>query len=605
MLYLATLLLVGGYPMMTVAAADTPAPSTTATATALAPAPVKPKTTYTYDKATGHWNTNAWVYNPATNQYEPVSIPVAPVPSSPQVITPTSPAPAVDGVTTPSTTAPSSGSEKSASMTATDSATKTATSATTTATAGATTGDAAVTKNGTAGNATSGNASSTASLLNTVNSQLSTGDNKQAATFVANITGDVTGDIVLQPMLLKAMLEAGASGSATNTASTSTSNQLTNDLNLSALSGSAAVTNNTKAGNATTGSANTVVDVVNIINSMVAANQSFTGTVNIYGNLNGDILIAPDFIPQLLASNGLSPNSNAPQIVNATDTQSIINNVSLAAASGQAAVQGNTSAGSATSGLSKTNTVIFNLSGHEIVASNSLLVFVNVLGTWVGVIVDAPSGTTAAAIGNGVMTNTVNTPALVISAETDNQITNNINLSSQSGDALIAGNTIAGSATSGNATASANIANISNSQIGVSGWFGVLYINVFGFWHGSFGVNTSAGDPLPARSPVVTAALTQPVAFIPHAILGVSQRIAAQPATIITRDGDGTYQQTTTQTQPALLASATKSMSQQPGEVLTLTRETPRGADYRLPIALGSIALIGGSIIGLRRLLRG
>jgi hypothetical protein len=35
-----------------------------------------------------------------------------------------------------------------------------------------------------------------------------------------------------------------------------------------------------------------------------------------------------------------------------------------------------------------------------------------------------------------------------------------------------------------------------NNNLSLNGWFGLLFINVFGSWNGSFGVNTSAGDPV-------------------------------------------------------------------------------------------------------------
>lgn len=583
MLYLATLLLVGAYPMMTVAAEEVPATSSTSTATTL---PVKPKTTYTYDEATGRWNTNSWVYNAATGQYEPVVTVQPTVADSP---------PTATIITPPASTEGATPAVEDATKQGNDTTTSTELGADTSVDAAAKTGDASVTKNTSAESATSGDASSTATIVNTVNSLIQTGDNQKAATFVADITGDVTGDIVLQPMLLKAMLEANApAGSVTATAN----NQLTNNVNLSAQSGDATVSANTKAGDATTGTANTVADVVNIINSMVAANQSFIGTINIYGNLNGDILIAPDFIPQLIASNGGVTGANTAQVVNATDTQSIINNVSLAAASGQAAVLGNTTAGSAKTGDANTNLVIFNLSGHEIVAHNSLLVFVNVLGTWVGVIVDAPVGTTAAAIGSGVTTNTAVRPDLIVSTDTSNQITNNINLLSQSGDALVTGNTSAGNATSGNATASANIANISNSQIGLTGWFGILYINVYGGWLGSFGIDTPYGS-VPVRA--VTEVGPRPVEFVARGTLGTPMRIAPQPITVIAPDTGGSYKPTTMQPEPATLASARVATSPRTGGTMTLARVAQR-SDYRLPIVIGSMVLMGMSAIGFRRL---
>src|SRR5690606_32678556 len=70
-------------------------------------------------------------------------------------------------------------------------------------------------------------------------------------------------------------------------------------------------------------------------------------------------------------------------------------------------------------------------------------------------------------------------------------------VNAQSGDASVTGNTAAGDAQSGDATASVNIANISNSTFSLSDWLGVLFINVFGTWNGSFGVDTAAGEHAP------------------------------------------------------------------------------------------------------------
>ena len=447
------------------------APTAPAPAAPVAPKPPEP--VYTYDAVNNRWNTDEWQYDAASNTYKQV----VPTQSTQTVASPTSPL------------APSSGATDASSVVSSE----TRAAIANTLDSIALTGNAGIFGNTSAGNATSGDASATTTVVNSVNSTLTNTNNKEVASFVTDVMGDVNGDIMLQPVLLKAMLEANI---ADNTAiKSSTSTGIQNDINLAALSGDAAVRSNTSAGSATTGSANTVADVVNIVNSMVAANQSFMGTINIYGNLNGDILVAPDFIPQLMASNAGtdSESLSGSTIVDSNDTQTIVNNVSLAAESGAALVAGNTAAGNATSGTAATNLVIFNLSGHEIVAENSLLVFINVLGTWVGVIVDAPKGATAAAVGSGVSKNTVS-PSLVIDAANETQITNNINLASSSGDATVEHNTKAGDATTGNATASANIANISGSQIGLTGWFGILFINVFGSWNGSFGVDTVAGD---------------------------------------------------------------------------------------------------------------
>ncbi len=542
-------------------------PSSSTPTTTISPTSTAPKTTYTYDSTTGHWNSSSWTYDPTSATYQPTVTPVAPSPTSGTTGTQST----LDGVTS----------------TAVANALNTA----------ATSGDASVLKNTTAGSATSGDATSAATIINTMNSSLTSSSNQQAATFVKNIMGDVNGDILLQPMLLRAMLEANAQPSTTTTMNATTNTGATNNVTLGATSGNATVSGNTDAGNATSGNANTVADVVNVVNSMIAANKSFIGTINIYGNLNGDILIAPDFIPQLLASNA---SSNLPKPVGtasatSNNTQSIVNNIALAAKTGQSVVSGNTSAGNATSGTATTNTVIFNLTGHDIVASNSLLVFINVLGKWVGVIVDAPTGTTAAALGSGVTTNSVQ-PNLVVNATNTTQLTNNLDLSSQSGNATVSGNTKAGNATSGNATASANIANIANTTIGTSGWFGILFINVFGSWLGSFGIDTAAGNP------IITRPAPGSKTVVPHVIDFIPRSSSKQaPATIIQNGVVTTNHGQLTSYKPASHSST----STQPLSSNTSTAPAPAAPERSINtlLLIGSLVLIGGSLIRLLRVL--
>ena len=576
-------------PSVTTTSTETPSTAATdqtngETATPVAPTseqtttPEAPKPVYVYDSTTGRWNSDEWTYDAVSGTYKP-TVKVAP--------------------TAPTAT---NSSDATASL---DSNTTTAIANALTGTA--LTGDASVLSNTKAGDATSGNASSAATIVNSVNSSMTNSTNQQAAQFVSNVMGDVNGDIMLQPMLLKAMLEAAAQPASTSTnIKATTNNAISNDINLGATSGAATVSNNTSAGSATSGSANTVANVMNLVNSLISANQSFVGTVNIYGNLNGDILIAPDFIPKLLASNeGTPSNAVGTASITSTDNTSVVNNIALAAKTGQALVSNNTSAGDAITGSATTNAVIFNLTNHAIVASNSLLVFVNVLGKWVGVIVDAPSGATAAAIGDNVSKNDIS-PNLVIDATNNTAITNNLNLSSTSGDASVTGNTNAGGATTGNATASANVGNIVGSTMGLSGWFGVLFINVFGSWIGSFGMNTSAGDPVMnnpgASDPLESAANAgQPlrvIEFIPH-----GPRQASQPTVI---QNGKVMPPTNSQGNITDHDTADKAVALAPHSNNTPTNATWHGPALidalNLPMLLGSLVLVGGSLFGLRRI---
>jgi len=581
--YLTALILVAGYPVA--AMADTQEPTTTPPAQVTEQAPVQapaaepetPKLNYTYNQDTGHWDSEKWQYNPASGIYE--------APPAPVVIAP----PAAEDKSTGS-----ADETKSVDTTVT---------AENNLTSNATSGNSSVAGNTTGGSATTGDAAAMATLLNVVNSSVTTGNNQKVATFTQDILGDVKGDIVLYPMLLKAMLEAQAGGNASSGIDVKNNFEVNNNVDLSATSGNANVSSNTSAGDATTGSATAVANVVNILNSMIATQQSFIGTINIYGNLEGDILIAPDFIPQMIANNKQAESSDMQ--LSTKDSTTIVNNISAVAESGAAAVFGNTSAGTATTGTADTGVVIFNLTGHEIIAKNSLLVFVNVLGKWVGVIVDAPAGATSALIGNGVTKNETYAPDLKVNSESNHGITNTISVDAKSGDATVSGNTMAGGATTGSAVALANIANISGSQFGVSDWFGVLFINVFQNWYGDFGNDTPYGDPdeLPAEQPSREEP-TGPIQFVPK------QEQAQAPAGRVTRSA-AIY----VDTRPSQAANSTATLTtvttpvndEAPAILGDNTSVDARdvldtGFDFRLFIVAGSLLAVGLSLLGLKRL---
>lgn len=194
----------------------------------------------------------------------------------------------------------------------------------------ATSGNSQVSGNTTAGNATTGSAVGGTTVINTVHSTVQ-GDTSGVAHFTSDIYGNVMGDITLSPVI-----NSLSTPPSLNAINTETTNSIDNNISVSATSGNASVSHNTTAGNATSGDAHAMANVVNLINSIIAANKSFIGTINIYGNLNGDILISPDFIPQLIASNAASSsatNGNPIPLVS-EDSQSIINTIALNASSG-------------------------------------------------------------------------------------------------------------------------------------------------------------------------------------------------------------------------------------------------------------------------------
>lgn len=522
--------------------------------------------TYTYNSATGKYDTTTFAYNPSAGKFEAVNKSVDTPPAGATVIGGPPPVATITDTGSGSDNSISDNNQttgsRTISNTGTDSTNKinnnnnsqldhTSSSSTTVdnqIVATANSGDAAVTQNTSAGSATSGSAKDTATVVNQLQSDTSL--QGTTTTFTYDIYGNVQGDITIDPSQLSSVDTDIPNASPTDvTINTSQDASINNDIQLTATSGDATVARNTKAGNATSGTAQAVANILNVINSIISSGQSFIGTINIYGNFDGDILLPQDTLNKVLASNyptinatvtpdgsvsvinntgpgssnSINNNSSGSTDINSQNTTGINNRVNLAASSGDATVARNTTAGNAATGTATTNLVLLNLTGQQIICGDALLVFVNVLGNWVGMIVNAPSGATAAALGghcsgpatggsgaNSSMSGTGNSSSNTID-NSDNSATsindtgnlsinNNLSIKATSGNADVIGNTEAGNAISGDASASANIANIANSAMSFSDWFGLLFINVFGLWNGSFGINTAAGNPATAAS---------------------------------------------------------------------------------------------------------
>jgi hypothetical protein len=528
------------------AVADTPTSSTMPTAAAPAPAPINnsnnssvapPTTTpgpasptgadsntYTYNATTGLWENQYYTWNPTTNQTSPKTPQdYSYNPTTGKWDTTQYVYDAPSGSYIPNTVSASSNpnpvsdlqANNNISNTGPNSANSVNTSSnnnavfnlfydariSNTLNQSAVSGSAAVTGNTIGGSALSGNALDVMNVINMLKSSFGLQNAADLLTFTQNINGNVVGDLQIDPNQINNQSVAVDNSNTQNnlTINAKGSGLINNDITLGANSGNATVDSNTNAGNATTGNASAVANVVNMINSAITANKSFLGVININGNLDGDILLPPNFIDQLFASNAphatvaLNNSTTNNLTANATNNELINNDVTLAAKSGNANVDNNTTAGNAATGSANTNLTLFNLTGKQVIDKDSILVFVNVLGQWVGLIMDAPAGTTAAALGGNVTSNNSVNNTASANSTTNNAINNNVKVNSQSGDATVSNNTNAGSATSGNTTASANIGNIIDSQLSASDWFGILFINVLGTWHGSFGIDTAAG----------------------------------------------------------------------------------------------------------------
>lgn len=460
-----------------------------------------PKTpqSYSYNPATGMWDTTEWIWDAPSQKYVPNTHSSANDPS----ITNAGP----NSTNTIDQTVNNNGTFNGFfNATISNNSTSHATS-----------GNALVSNNTSGGGASSGNASGLVNILNLLQSNWN--PQNLPTLFNANINGNVTGDLILDPNIINHTGPGSNSSIDTQTNNNLTINSdangtINNDITLDAVSGKAGVSGNTTGGDATSGDASVVANLINVLNSAITDGHSFIGNININGNLDGDILLPPGFLEQLISHSGPSSTVSTSQTVNNSvvanfdDNQTINNFTNLNAASGNADVSGNTTAGQAKTGSANTNLTVLNLTGQQVIGANTLLVFVNVLGKWVGMLMNAPGGSNTAAYcgGNCQISSLINTNATV-NETSHNTINNNLDLNALSGKASVTGNTNGGNATSGNASASANILNISGSQLSSLDWLGILFINVNGFWNGSFGFNTAAGNTSnpAAGSPAVAA----------------------------------------------------------------------------------------------------
>lgn len=556
---------------------------------------------YTYNSRTGLWESVQWIYQPHLGKYMPFTVTFDhnPSPQTQAARTATLAGTGPDSTNTINSNNTTSGQYDN----------YTTIGITNYITATAFTGDASVYANTFGGNAKSGDALSAANILNMLQSTWA----PHIATFEANIDGDVVGDLVIDPTGPNSTNNLNVSNNTNLETNIETDVDITNNVDLVATSGDATVEANTHAGNATSGNADVVVNIINMLNSMITAGESFVGTININGNFEGDILLAQSMLQYLLAhtgpnsTNDVTNTSSNTLNLNVTDNTEINNNISLGASSGDANVTGNTNAGDATSGSAKTNITILNLTGKQVVAENAILVFINVQGRWVGAIVNAPAGSTAAALaGSGPgSTNSVTTTNNInqdIDISNDLTINNNVNAEAHTGDASVLDNTNAGDATTGDASAAANIANLSGSNMQLSKWFGVLFINVFGTWMGSFGENTAYGDRH-----------TQSTNQTPHAPTnGRSETTSNNNATAATTPGtfgfiprDGTQQAVAIDAAPSQEGQTSSANTDAPVESgVTMAASTTANNDQRVNpwIAVGGIT-IALSLIGIERYL--
>ncbi len=384
---------------------------------------------------------------------------------------------------------------------------------------------------------TSGKSTTTGTAVTLANTNAS---GVQLAEF--NVVDNLRGDLVLN---FDANCTAGcgtgpSSASNTNNGQNSKNNALINQIGNNAL-----VQNNTgevgsnltlaadsghNNGNGNTlgdttiqtGVASTAGNLLTFLNNNLAGKVIF-GTVNIIGNLIGDIILPGSIMSCDSCGNGVTASnvnngagsgnaSKIQQSKNSTSTQAnladIQNNLNLSATTGSNNTSGNTGGDSTIqTGKADVKAQGLNIVNTNLDGGNMWLVLVNKAGTWIGKILgsaggsnfagsagtefttDANGNVTATNFGNGQNSNNNSTVSSANSSTTSQQnsakIVNNLNLTANSGGNSASGNTAGNSSiTTQDAKVIANLVNFVNNNI--KGKLVVTMVNIFGSWTGDF-----------------------------------------------------------------------------------------------------------------------
>jgi hypothetical protein len=292
--------------------------------------------------------------------------------------------------------------------------------------------------------------------------------------------------------------------------------RLANNLKSAAASGNANVSGNTNGGDAQTGSAAVMANVVNLLNSVwhTSAGPVITFVKNIFGDVFGDmVLTTPTQSSPAVGSGGSASNaltgpnsSNQASLTNSNDvtvhasTDTAINNdINLAAQSGNANVTGNTRGGSATTGDASVALNLINMINSAISSNGSFLGILNIYGNFNGDVLFSPDfmtqvlqagGQGSSAVGNAntgpnsINSATIaNTDNMNLSATTRTGITNNVDATATSGGANVGGNTAAGSARTGAADTHSSVLNLQGQNVAGDNAMLVI-VNVLGHWLG-------------------------------------------------------------------------------------------------------------------------
>lgn len=363
---------------------------------------------------------------------------------------------------------------------------------------------------------TTGDIELIANMLNILNLNV-TGDD--FLHLIVNIFGTLNGTLDLDDIAVALgyedddQIEVLAQSKATEVKNTNNA-VVNNELNVSGVSGQNQVVGNDGEVDIVTGRIQILANVLNFINTNLTGSKWRFIMVNVFGNLNGDIVVPGT--EQFTASDSTyeSTGSIDQTEVSNTNNVELVNDVNSNGVSGNNEQIANDDDGhTATSGLTNVQNQILNYLNFNITGDNWVFLIVNVFGKWMGQIVgfgengtmEAPIEGSFAALSTGSGESTTpseNTASTSVTNQNSAKVTNDINVEGISGGNIVNENDGKTSILTGWVEIDTNLLNIINTNITGRSWM-VVFLNVFGDFMGNlFFGNQAKEEYALANNPV-------------------------------------------------------------------------------------------------------
>ena len=249
-----------------------------------------------------------------------------------------------------------------------------------------------------------------------------------------------------------------------------------------------------------TGNAYASANVVNVANTNIIDSNYLLITANNFGNLSGDIIFpsAAEFSRLFFGGVG---NTVSNLTVSNNNTAVIENNVNANAVSGGNSASGNSGESFIMTGDAGASSNVINQINQNVTNFGSFSLLLRVHGHWSGSVYAPPEELMWNETANGVeiynnnsISGSGGSTSVIgeLNVQNDNNatITNNIDVYALTGENHADGNEGHAGVLSGEAYASANVVNVANTNIIGQNWT-MAIINIFGDWNG----NVSFGQP--------------------------------------------------------------------------------------------------------------